>query len=227
VVAGRQARLGPAWCRTLFIVQAQPRSDVSLLILAGGRATRLGGVRKALLEIGGRPILARVVEALGPLADEWLALVHDRNLVAVDGLKILVDPAPRAGVLPALRYGLRMATRGVCLVVAGDMPFVQGQVFEYLVRLQRDERERVVIPRVDGILQPMHCVVDRLATLEAIDAALHADEHRLFRVLESLSPRIVDEPELRTINPDLRTLFNINTPEDLAQAERIAIKGER
>jgi molybdopterin-guanine dinucleotide biosynthesis protein A len=51
---------------------------VSLLIFARGRASRIGGVRKALLSVGGQSILERVLAALRPLADECLARVLAR-----------------------------------------------------------------------------------------------------------------------------------------------------
>ena len=99
---------------------------VSLLIMAGGRATRLGGVRKTMVHVGGRPILARIVEQLGPLADEHLALVHDADVPAPEGVRLLVDTHAFQGPLPALAHALAVATGDVCIVVAGDMPFVSN-----------------------------------------------------------------------------------------------------
>jgi molybdopterin-guanine dinucleotide biosynthesis protein A len=58
--------------------------------------------------------------------------------------------------------------------------------------------------------------------MDAIETALGRGEQRLFRVLESLGPRIVEAAELREADPELRTLFNVNTAEDVARAERIA-----
>jgi molybdopterin-guanine dinucleotide biosynthesis protein A len=203
-------------------IHSQSDPQTSLLILAGGRATRLGGARKALLEIGGRPILGRVLDAIGPLAVEWLALVQDPDIPRFEGLRLLVDPAPHAGVLPALLSGLQTASGEVCMIVAGDMPFVQRTAFEYLLRVQREEHASIVIPRVDGFLQPMHAVVDRHAAMDAIEMALARGEQRLFRVLEPLGPRIVEAAELREVDPELHTLFNVNTAEDVARAERIA-----
>jgi molybdopterin-guanine dinucleotide biosynthesis protein A len=210
---------------THFAIDVRPAVHTSLLILAGGRATRLGNTRKPLLEIGGRPILARVLDALGPLADEWLALVQDRDLPPIECLQVVVDATPHAGVLPALVHGLQTACGEVCMIVAADMPFVKRSAFEYLLRVQRDERASIVIPRLDGFLQPMHAVVDRQLALQAVEAALVRGEQRLFRVLEPMGPRIVEEAELRSVDPDLLTLFNVNTPDDVARAERIAYRG--
>lgn len=205
------------------LVSPRPQAHkISLLILAGGRATRLGGVRKASLEVGGRSILERIVAALGPLADEHLVLVDDdQPLGTPDGLRQLVDPQPHAGVLPALLHGLSAATGDICLIVASDMPFVSRAAFEYLLARQEQEQVDVVVPRVDGILQPMHAVVRRQATLDALRTALVSGEQRLFRVLASMQCREVDADELRRVDPDLRTLFNVNTAADLASAQVI------
>jgi molybdenum cofactor guanylyltransferase len=195
------------------------RERTSLLILAGGRGTRLGGARKALLQVGGQPILARVLEALGPLADDWVALVDEAGWPTVPGLTFVVDATPHGGVLPALARGLRQVSGEVCMLVAGDMPFVQRSAFDYLLRLRQHAGASVVIPRVDGFLQPMHCVVERQVVLDAVEVGLAAGEQRLFRVLEPLHVRVVEADELRTVDPDLLTLFNVNTPEDLRSAQ--------
>jgi molybdenum cofactor guanylyltransferase len=198
------------------------RSAVSLVVLAGGRASRLGGVRKPLVEVGGRPILRRVLDELGPLAAEHLVLA-DQPL-AIDGARVLVDAEAHAGVLPALEQGLSEASGEVCVIVAGDMPFVSRAAFGYL--LERMEGVDVVVPRVDGILQPMHAVIRREPAHQATRAALVRGESRLFRVLETLKRLDVTEAELRRVDPDLRSLFNVNTPEDLAAATRPAARSE-
>src|SRR5262249_27508280 len=100
----------------------QPVVRASLLILAGGRASRLGGVRKTLVRVAGRTILERIVDQLGAIASERLALVHDSDLPSIEGLKLVVDPRPYAGPVPAVGDGLPAATGDVCLLVAGDMP---------------------------------------------------------------------------------------------------------
>jgi molybdenum cofactor guanylyltransferase len=191
-------------------------------VFAGGRGSRLGGTRKALLSVGGRTILERTLEALGPLADERLALVQDERFPAIDDLKLVVDPQPYAGPLPALAHGLRAATGEVCLLVASDMPFISREAFAYLLRLQASTGASAVVPLVEGFIESMHSVVARLATIEAIDRAQASGERRLFKVLELLQPRLVSSEELRAIDPELRTLFNVNTPGDLTQAEALA-----
>lgn len=175
--------------------------------------------------VGGHTILERVLTAIGPLASECLALVDDTSsLPALPGLRLLVDPQLHAGPLAALAHGLPVAAGEVCLLVGGDMPFVSRAAFEYLLRVQATESATAVVPYVDGHLQSLHSVVAREPLLAGIADAQRQGERRLFAVLQSLHPRLVEAEELRTIDPELRTLFNVNTPDDLALAEQIAVR---
>ena len=108
------------------------------------------------------------------------------------------------------------------MIVAGDMPFVSRAAFEFLLRQQA----QVVVPFVDGHIESMHAVVARQPVLEALLAAQEAGEQRLFKVFQTLEPRLVSADELRTLDPTLLTLFNVNSPADLARAEAISQSAE-
>ncbi len=194
----------------------------SALIFAGGRATRLGGVNKALLDVGGVFIIERILAALGPLVDELVLLTNDAALAEQPNVRLIFDPSPHAGVLPALAAGLEAADGDVCLAIACDMPFVSRRLFEHLLEVQQDDDVDVVIPRTSGFLEPMHAVYRRLATLQAIRAALQRGEHRMISYLSAVQVREIDEAEWRLSDPLGRAFFNVNTPEDLAEARRIA-----
>ena len=70
--------------------------------------------------------MSRILESLRPLVDEAVLLTNDADLAQVSDVRLVLDPAPHAGVLPALATGLEAATGDVCLAVACDMPFVSG-----------------------------------------------------------------------------------------------------
>ncbi len=201
-----------------------PRSGsrTSALIFAGGRATRLGGIDKALLTLGGRTIVDRVLDALDPLVDERLALTNDRSLADPPGLRLVPDADPHAGVLRALAGGLEAASGELCLVAACDMPFVSRPVFELLLETQAARDADVVIPRVSGRLQPMHAVYRRPPVLGAVGDAIARGQQRLTGYLDALRVVEVSDDVLRAIDPDLRAFFNLNTPDDLVEAERLA-----
>ncbi len=201
-----------------------PRSSspTSALLFAGGRATRLGGTNKALLTVGGRTIVDRVVDALTPLIDECLVLTNDRSLAGRPTFTLVPDADPHAGVLPALAGGLQAATGALCLAAACDMPFVSRPVFELLLEVQAARDADVVIPRVHDRLEPMHAVYRRAAALDAVVAALARGQQRMTAFLATVRVVEVSDGALRAVDPDLRAFFNLNTPDDLAEAERLA-----
>lgn len=98
------------------------------LVLAGGQATRMGGGQKALLEISGKSLLARVLERLAPqLGDIAISANSEPELYAPFGLPVLPDtledfPGPLAGVLSGLRWAKGLGFSHI-VSVAGDTPF--------------------------------------------------------------------------------------------------------
>jgi len=198
------------------------RLSTTALIFAGGRATRLGGVNKALLDVGGATIADRILAALGPLADECVLLTNDSALAQLAGVRLVYDPRPHAGVLAALATGLANSAADVCLAVACDMPFVSRRLFEHLIDLYRTSDADVVIPRTAGFLEPMHAVYRRQAVLQAIQAALVRGEQRMISYFGDVRVREVTEAEWQTLDPSGSAFFNVNTPEDLQQARRLA-----
>lgn len=194
----------------------------SALIFAGGRATRLGGVNKALLDVGGVFIVERILAALGPLVDERVLLANDASLAEQPDVRLIFDPSPHAGVLPALAAGLEAAQGELCLAVACDMPFVSRRLFEHMLDVQQRDDADVVIPRTAGFLEPMHALYRRLPTLHAINAALERGEQRMISYLSAVRVREIDEDEWRATDPRGTAFFNVNTPEDLAEARRVA-----
>jgi molybdopterin-guanine dinucleotide biosynthesis protein A len=193
----------------------------SLIVFAGGRATRLGGVNKALLTVGDRTIVQRILDELGPLTDERLILTNDDTLSGLSGVRLIHDAEPHAGVLTALANGLATATGDVCLTVACDMPFVSRNVFEYLLRLQREHNADVVIPHGVKALEPLHAVYRRARVEAAIRDALARGEQRMISYFGVVRVREVPGSELKALDPTGRAFFNVNTPADLAEAQRL------
>ena len=197
----------------------------SLLVFTGGQATRLGGVNKALLEVGGKPIIERILDAVGPLVDERIALARVGVEPLGYGLREVPDVERNAGVLRALANGLSAASGEVCLVVACDMPFVSRPLFEHALSLLEQESADVVIPVDDFGLQPMHAVYRRAPVLDAVQESIARGKHRMNSYFEAVRVRELQLDEVRRFDADLRAFINVNTPEELAAAQRTANPG--
>ncbi|MFN8634679.1 MAG: molybdenum cofactor guanylyltransferase [Chloroflexota bacterium] len=194
--------------------------SLTLTILAGGRGSRLGGTDKAALQLAGRPLLDHVLAALGPLASEVVVVANDDRLAADSRFTLIRDPEPHAGVLPALLASLDAATSPLMLLVACDMPFLSRPLFGELVRLAA--QFDAVVPRVDGFDQPMHAVYRVEPCRAAIRSALAQNRRRMIAFLDDVRTLHLAEPEVRRLDPELRSFFNVNTPDDLELAERLA-----
>jgi molybdopterin-guanine dinucleotide biosynthesis protein A len=176
------------------------------------------GRDKALVPLAGRPLIEHLLERLTGLGDETLITTNRPDDFAYLGLRMASDPVPGAGTLAGLRTALSGARGESVLVVACDVPFVQRRLLEHLIGL-RGEAE-VVVPRRGGEYEPLLAVYAR-ACLPAIETALAQGEARIISFFPAVRVRAVEGDELAIYDPEGRSFFNVNTAEDLAEAERM------
>jgi molybdenum cofactor guanylyltransferase len=189
------------------------------VILAGGHGSRLGGVNKALLEVGGDRIVDRALRAVRPLVEDVTLVVNDDALASLN-LPLFQDPEPHAGVLPALLTGLMASPADLCLVIACDMPFISSPLAAYLFDVC--ENREVCMPHTDGRPEPMFAVYRRDPCIRAINETLARGQMRMIAFLDELRVADIDESVLREHDPELLSFFNVNEPSDLARAQEIA-----
>jgi len=187
-------------------------ADASALILAGGRATRLGGVDKRELVVEGRTIFARQCEVLRPRVAEILVSAPRE----VAGYRTVADAVPGAGPLAGIAAGLTAATTPWLLVVAGDMPHVSGALIDLVLAGAAAGVDAVGI-RLGALPEPLLCLLRVAAARPVVAARLAAGRLKASRLLTDGELRMawIEEPALRAIDPTLRALFNVNEPEDL------------
>lgn len=209
------------------------------VILAGGEARRLGR-DKALAEIGGRPLLVRVLDAAAPSVDELVVVTADPDAHAralrEHGWarpRLLTDRRPGRGPLAGVEAGLAGVRADRCLVLACDLPFlppaVPTRLLEELARLVREtgsgERPRAVVPVVDGRRQSLCAAVERRAGAAAV-ACLDAGEPSVGAWLARLEVREMPLDRLTAGHEDAeaarRWMLDVDTPEALEEARRLA-----
>lgn len=189
---------------------------VTAAILAGGRSQRMG-VDKTLLEIEGVPMLARVASAMREVCGTVLVVTTRPEAAATaqlpEGVDIITDEVNYQGPLGAIATALAQAPDEWVLAVAADMPWVSPAVVRALWELRADAD--VVVPRNEGGLEPLLALYNVQAALPVARRLLDAGERRPVMLYEGL--RIVEVPEsrLREVDPQLKSLVNINTPHDL------------
>ena len=198
------------------------REKIAGLILAGGLSSRLGGGDKCLLELAGKPLLRHVIDRIcsqvGTLA---LNANGDPARFAAFGLPVLPDtvagyPGPLAGVLAGLEWIKAQAPLGRLATVAGDTPFFPHDLIRQMAAAAGKTPEAVVIAGAAGREHPTFALwpADTAAPLRAY---LHAGGRKALDFIHAHPFIRVDFPASGGRDP----FFNINTPQDMAEAERM------
>jgi molybdopterin-guanine dinucleotide biosynthesis protein A len=191
-----------------------PLQDCTGTLLAGGRATRLGGAPKGLLRVDGEPIAARSLALFERLFGRSLVVANDPAPYAPLGARIVPDLIPGHGAPGGLHAALSAAETPWIFLAACDMPFLAADAIRFLAA--RRDGVDVVLVRARGRLEPLHGFWSR-ACLAPLERLLREGNPSLRDVAAEVRVRIVEEEEWRTVDPALRSLENANTPEDAAR----------
>lgn len=187
-------------------------TDAALSILAGGRGSRLGGVAKGLLLLGGRSLLARQLEELSPLFEEIRLVTPDPAPYAAFGLEHTADVIPDKGAPGGVHAALCAARAPWVVAIACDMPFVTRAVVRVLLDA-RDDATDAVCFRVRGRLEPLLATY-RTALAGPWGQALESNPS--FReLLAGFRTKVLPEEALRAVDPGLAAVESLNSPEDL------------
>lgn len=193
------------------------------VVLAGGGARRLGGADKPMVEIGGKPLLERVLEACA--GSGRAIVVGPRRPIAREVIWVLEQP-PGGGPAAAIAAALDSCSRQWVGVFAADLPFLDAQTVHSLWITLRSEstargRDGVVTVDADGREQWLAAIYRRAALTAAV-ARVGPDG------LPGLPlRRLVADLDLLHAPAPPRTLMDCDTWDDVDSARRIAGDGPR
>ena len=189
------------------------------VVQAGGKSTRMGGQPKALLEVGGRRIIERVIEALSPVLGDPLLVTNTPELYAFLGLPMVPDVHPDHGSLGGIYSGLAAVAGEAAFTVACDMPFLHRDLVRLIV--ERAPTGDVVIPRVGAQFETMHACYGK-ACLPVMQERLAAGRFKIVGFFDRVSVVAIAEDEVRALRDPAVAFMNVNTPEELARARDLA-----
>jgi molybdopterin-guanine dinucleotide biosynthesis protein A len=188
------------------------------VIQAGGKSTRMGGAPKALIELGGRRIVERVVAAITPVVDDVLVVTNTPERYAFLGLPMVGDVFPDHGSLGGIYSGLKAATGEVAFTVACDMPFLRPDVARLVI--DQAVAADVVIPRVGEQLETMHAAYAK-ACLPHMEERLRAGRLRIVGFFDRVRVLEIPEEVVRRLADPAVVFMNVNTPDELAHARAV------
>ena len=191
---------------------------VTGVIQAGGKSTRMGGRPKALLELRGRRIIERVVDALAAAVSEMLVVTNTPDLYAFLGVPMVPDVYPDHGSLGGIYSGLKAAPGDAAFTVACDMPFLHPDVVRLV--LARAGEGDVVIPRVGDQLETLHAVYGKRC-LGPMEERLRAGRLKIVGFFGDVHVVEIAEAEVARYRDPAVAFMNVNTPEELERARQL------
>ena len=189
------------------------------IILAGGESKRLNNVEKSNLLVGGRRIIAWMMNVYEKLFDEIILVSnHPRTHLEWDAI-IDKDIYTKRSSFTGIHSGLFYTKTDHAFIAACDTPFLKMDLVKIIVQ-QIDSSADVVIPKTDVGIEPL-CAVYSRRCLQAVQSALERNNLKIRNLFKKLKVKQIPESVLRKKDPGLDSFFNINTPDDLKQANRM------
>lgn len=196
----------------------KPENTITGVILAGGRAQRMGGQDKGLLRLGGRPMIAYVLASLQPQVDEVL-INANRHIEQYRqlGCPVISDQIAGfdevfAGPLAGMAAAMEVSRSDYILSVPCDGPWVPADLAARLLQGLREQDTQVATVHDGQRMQPVFALIS-CALLPQIKAYLQSGERKLGLWIRQQQPALVD------FSDQLEAFFNVNSPQELELAE--------
>jgi molybdopterin-guanine dinucleotide biosynthesis protein A len=195
--------------------------NFTLAIIAGGKSSRMG-TDKAFVSILGKSLIEHIIERTEDLGQAETILITNRLAdYAHLTLPMYEDVFPNKGSLGGIYSAIYHSSHPYTLVVACDMPFVNPDLLCYMAVLRNGDWYDLIAPRVEDYPQGLHAVYSK-ACLEPINRQLEKDKLKVIGFYDEMRVRYIDEREYEIFNENGLAFYNVNTPQDLKEARRIA-----
>lgn len=191
-------------------------SDVTGVILAGGRSLRYGR-NKALVRLRDVPLIERVIGVLAGVFQRIVLITNTPEDFAYLDLPMHEDRIRGLGPIGGIHAALSVIPTEWGFFTACDMPFLCAGLIRHLASLK--ESCDAVVPVVGGNLETLHALYHRRCG-RAIEERIAAGDYQLIRFFPQVAVRTVEERVLRSFDPALRCFLNINEPGQLHDLER-------
>jgi molybdenum cofactor guanylyltransferase len=190
-------------------------SQIAGFILAGGESSRMGR-DKALLELGGIPVLVRTARLVESVAGH-ASVISNADAYRKLGLSLIGDDWPGAGPLGGIATAVRVSPTPWSLVVACDLPYLQKAWLDYLVARALSSTADAVVPMNACRLEPLSAMYHKRSE-PAIRAALEQGARKLTETLKELRLETIEPTEWKGFDSEGLLFKNMNSPDDYEEA---------
>ena len=188
---------------------------MNAIVLAGGQGTRMGyGVAKPFLPFGGEILIERVLGFLRPRFRSVIVVTRSREGWGWLKERLVTDDYPQGGPLVGLARGLATSDTDWCFLVGCDMPFLQAAVVEEMARFANGVD---AVALCTEVYHPLHAFYRRTC-LPAVEELLASGMTSVQDLFRNARVYPVDPDALRSLDPDLISFRDVDTPDDYAEA---------
>jgi molybdenum cofactor guanylyltransferase len=183
------------------------------------------GVDKAFLSLqpDGPPMAQMVIDRLTHVVEDIQIIASDRPEYEVFGVRVIPDAYPSFAALGGIATALAHCQSDHCLVVACDMPFLNDALLHWMATQPRDYD--VLVPQLMGesrqgglfVYQTLHAIYGKRC-LPFIETQMSQGDRQIIGFFGHVNVRSISEAQVRELDPDLRSFFNANSPDAVAQA---------
>lgn len=181
------------------------------------------GREKGLTKLAGVPMVRRVAEVLQEVTDELVVSVgpgkaEEYAHALGDLARVVEDPEQGLGPLQGIVTALSAAKEGLVIVAPCDTPFIMSSICSLIISSvgSRDG----AVPRIGPYFEPLHGCFSR-GCLGAFKTALTEGKRKPIDAFGGLDIATVPEERLRGLDPQMRSFWSLNSPKELAEAERL------
>lgn len=172
------------------------------------------GGDKRRLHIRGVSLAAWVLDRLRPLVSELVVVISEPDTLPDLDARVVTDQFPGMGVLAGVHAGLSAARCAWAFVVAVDMPLLNRDLLRAMARYVDLATDDLVVPRWQGMLEPLHALYRAAVCGPAAERALRNGQRRIVAFYPEVRVREMLETEVRRWDPTGDSFFNVNTPAD-------------
>jgi len=190
---------------------------MNAIILAGGKNERMAK-EKAFLKFEGKSIIEIVIEKVQPLFEEVIVVTKFPQKYEHLKVKVVKDVISYCGPLGGLYSGLKKSKSRYNFVTGCDMPFLKIPLIKHLIDNCRGND--ITIPKFNGFLEPL-CAIYSKNCLGVIKEKLDENNFAIRSFFSKVRMKYILKKNLLKFDPDLISFFNINTPKDIAKAEKL------
>ena len=190
------------------------------IILAGGKSQRMGK-NKAFMDSGGIPLFERVYRIFREIFSEIIIVAND--VLPFERYEAILrrDIILGKGALGGLYTGLFHSSNYHAFCSACDMPFLNPRVIKYMGK-ERDEYD-VIVPKTHDGLHPLHAIYSKKC-LNPMSQSLNRNDLKIVNFFQQVRVRYIEEMEIREFDPDMRSVINVNTAEEMEAVRNILLK---